>query len=238
MPDDGLNAVVVEHERHEHQEGISKAAQLVKRVPDPLEGHADRVLRARFTRDEGRRRLRDPQEQWNREHEPPDGHADKRQLDRRDGAGNAERGRHQDPEQIENKHDSAAEVAESVRGRGHPVDFVWRGDMRQQRIVEHEACGDGEVGNHEDHQRRLPFAPIDASHHEGRDDADAHEQRQQPLLQRAIVGQGAENRAEHGDDGHGDRRRPGEPRGRNAGGKSAAATELKKSGKTAVMTVD
>ena len=82
--------------------------------------------------------------------------------------------------------------------------------MGKERLVEHDAGGDGDVPEHEEHQPELPIASAHPEHRQRRDDADRDEGAEHLLLHRRIVGDGAKKRRDQGDDDDGDRRCPGE----------------------------
>ena len=77
-------------------------------------------------------RFRDPTQQREREDQPPHGDADEGQLDGGDGVGQPERGGAEDPGQVEQQDDAAAEEADGEAGRGDTVDLVRPRDVRQQ----------------------------------------------------------------------------------------------------------
>ena len=160
-PDDRLDAVVVEQERDQHQERVagSRAARETSRA---RAANATRTgLRAgRLVGLEDRRRLRHAAKQRNREHQPPDGDADERQLDRRDGVGQAERRAGcRIHARLTSSSDAAAEEPDRVAGGRDAVDLVRRGDVRQQRVVEDQARGDADVGDDEDDARAYSQSP-------------------------------------------------------------------------------
>ena len=185
----------------------------MKRLPHAHERGADGVLVRGFISLEDARRLRHAAEERHREDQPPHAHADKRQLDAGDGVGNAECRWHQDPQQVDDEQDAAAEVADGVARRGYAVHLLRRGDVRQQRVVEDEARGDGDVRDHEQQRRVRPLAAPDRPHHHRRDDADADKQREHRFFDRAIVRNRAKDRPEHCSDRHRNRCRPRKPRG-------------------------
>ena len=92
-----------------------------------------------------------------------------------------ERLRLQHPGQIEHQQQPAAEIAERVAGRRHPVGLFRLGHARQHRVVEHQRPRDAQVAEDEDHGRPLPAAFGDGGEQEGADDADQREADEQPL---------------------------------------------------------
>jgi hypothetical protein len=229
--DDRLDAVVVEEKGHQHEERLPVAAQLLEGFAKPGEGRRDRVVRRRLVALEAPRRLGDAAEERNREGAPPDRHADERQLDGRQRVGQPEGGRHQNPEQVDDEEEAAAEIPHGVGGGRHAIHFVGRRDVGQQRVVEDEARGNGEVRHHEQRGGRLPLAAIDRRHQERRRDAEGHEGAEHRLLDAAHVGNGAQDRSRNRNQRHGDGRRPGEARGRRGGreiGRGDAGEEIRK----------
>ncbi len=216
-PDDRLNAVVVEQKCNQHQKRLPVASKFAKRFLEPHQCRSYRTLGSRFVVLERPPGFGHLSEQWNGKREPPDSHADERKLDRPQRVRNAEACRHENPQQIDDEEESSTQIADGV-GRGrHAIHFVRGGNVREQRVVEHEARCNADVGDDEYDRGILPFAAIDRGHHQRCADTDRHEHSEHALLQRSIVGDGAQNRAGHGHDRNGDRRGPGESRGCDRG---------------------
>ena len=93
-----------------------------------------------------------------------------------------------------------------------------RGDVRQQRVVERDRPADGDVGDHEQPDGQRPVALADHRHRHRRDHAQHHEDRQEALLVRTMIGNGAEHRRHHGADGQRDGRPHAEVEGRRLRG--------------------
>jgi hypothetical protein len=130
--DDGLDAVVVEEKRHEHQKCLPVGAKLVERLPHPAERNAQRLLAARLVGLEDGGWLGDTSEQRQREQEPPHRDAHERHLDPRYRVLESKRLRRHDERKVEREQDAAAEEADGVSGRRHAVDLVWSGNVREQ----------------------------------------------------------------------------------------------------------
>ena len=183
--DDGLDAVVVDQEREQHEERLPVAAELAERLAQPHERHPHRALPEALVRFEPPGRLGDAPEQRDGEQHPPDGDAEEREPGRqgrrvlaqaRPGR-QAEPGRLLDPGQVEGEQDAAADVAERVAGGGDPVDLVGPRDVGQQRLVEHEAAGHADERQHEEPAREPEVAALDQEHPGHRGDAQRDERR-------------------------------------------------------------
>ena len=146
-----------------------------------------------------RGRLGDRPQQRDQEQQPPHRHARERGLGRHGGVGEAEGGRLQDPREVEQQQQAAAEVAERIARRRHAVGLVGPRDVRQQRVVEHRRARHADVAEDEQRGGEDPVALPDERHRGGCRDADEHEPGQQPLANAAEVGDGAENGRDDGD---------------------------------------
>ena len=161
------------------------------------------------------RRLRHAAEERNREEQPPDADAGQRQPDA--GA----RVRYPEPagllnhQQVDRQEHAAAAVADGVARRRHAIEVLRLDQVRQQRLVEDDAAGDADVADDEQRQRQAPVAAFDPEERHRRQRPDEREDREHALLQRGVVGDRAEQRGDEGDDHDRDRRRPGEPAGRD-----------------------
>ena len=75
--DDGVDAVVVEPERDEKNEGLAVLAQSAKRLQKAPEGSAERLHARRLAGPQPSRRLGHDAQDRNREKDPPDAYAGK-----------------------------------------------------------------------------------------------------------------------------------------------------------------
>ena len=121
-----------------------------------------------------RRRLRHVSEHRDRKDDPPDRHAQKRQPRCDPAVGKAEPVRLQDPQQVDQEEDAAADISERVTRGRHPIHLVIGRDVGQQRIVEDEAAGDPDVSDDEEPFGKPPVARTNEDHGRGRGDADGH----------------------------------------------------------------
>ena len=128
------------------------------------------------------------------------------------GVREAERRRGKNPGQVDEEQHAAADVAHHVAGRRDAIGFARRRDMRQQRVVENRGSGDADVADEEQRRRQHDVAFADQHHQRARRHADRHEDRQQPLLDAAVVGKRSEDRRHDRDDRDGDCGDEREPR--------------------------
>ena len=63
-----------------------------------------------------------------------------------------------DPRQVQGQKRAATDVAERIAGRRNPVDLVFAGNMRQERVVEDEAAVGPDVGQDEQDRSQDPIA--------------------------------------------------------------------------------
>ena len=68
-----------------------------------------------------------------------------------------------DHQQVDGEQHAAAEIADGVSGRRHAVELLLADQVRQQRLVEHDAAGDADVAEDEQHQREQPVAARESS---------------------------------------------------------------------------
>ena len=130
-----------------------------------------------------------------RKDHPPDRHAQKGEPRRDAAVGEAEPVRLQDPQQVDEQQDAAAEVSQRVARSRHAIHLVIGRDVRQQRIVEDEAARDPDVGDDEEPLGKPPVAGSDEHHGRRRQDADGHADRRASASSPREIGVGAENRA-------------------------------------------
>ena len=184
-PDHRLDAVVVEQEREQEHERVPIAAQLAETSPSA----AARRRRTRCRRDvrpasirtaararcgtAGSRRPPTRRRRWRAPAASPCPHRGCRTSS---GFWIIIR--------LMASSDAAAHVADGVAGRRHAIEVLVRHEVGQQRLVEHDAAGDADIADHEQHQRQLPVAALDPEHRRRRRGADADEHREQPLLDR------------------------------------------------------
>ncbi len=161
------------------------------------------------------RRLRHAAEQGNREDQPPDGDAEEREPRGDAGIGEPEPFRLEDPGQVHRQQDAAAQVAERVPRARDAIHLGVGGDVRQQRVVEHEAARHADIADDEQRRGQPPVAAADLRHRRRAQHADAEEQSQQPLLGAGDVGVRPQHRRDDRDDGQRQRRRRGETLGRD-----------------------
>ncbi len=150
--DDGVDAVVVDGERHQQQEGLAVQPQFAERLPQAREPGRQQAAGPCLTGLAARRRLGDAPQDRHREREPPDGHAQEREPRRERAAGHAEPLGLRDPGRVDDQQEAAAQVPDGVGGRRDAIDFVRRRDVRQQRIGERDAAGRADVPHHEQEQ--------------------------------------------------------------------------------------
>ena len=161
-----------------------------------------------------------PTHQRNREHDPPDRHAQERRPRGLARIGEAEPRRPLNPQQVQRQQQAAAQVADGKACRRHGVELVAPGDVRQQRVVERQRSCGAHVAEHEEHQGEAPVARGHEDQAGRRQRAEEHEGDQQALLVPRGVGQCAERRRDHGGHGERDRGRDPEPEGGHVLGKS------------------
>ncbi len=161
-----------------------------------------------------RGRLRHPQEQRNREHQPPQADARQAQPGAGSGVGQAEHRRPLDHQQVDRQEHASAQEADGIPGGRDAVQLRLPDEMREDRLVEHDAPGHPDIADHEQREPEQPLPFGQPEHREAGGDADAGEDPQQPLLDRRVIGDRPEERSDQGDDEDRDRARPGEPRQR------------------------
>ena len=139
-PDDGLDAVVVEEERDQHQEGLAVAAQLAEGLAQAREADRDQALRP--ARGRPRARCGGSGTRRNRGIEKTSHHTATLRKETRmaaAGVGEAEPLRAAGSmSRLTAMSRPPAEVAEGVAGGGDAVHLVLAGDVGQQRLVEHD----------------------------------------------------------------------------------------------------
>ena len=97
------------------------------------------------------------------EHQPPDADAREREPDGGSGVGNAEPGRPLDHQQVDREQHAAAEIADRVAGRRHPIELLLADQMGEERLVEYDAAGDGDIADDEQDERKRPVARHESS---------------------------------------------------------------------------
>ena len=236
-PDDRVDGVVVDEEGEEQEPRVLVDAQLAERPGQAARRDPDRALAAGLRRFEPSGGLGDLAEERDGEEHPPHGDAQERQPRRGARVRDAEALRVPEHGHVQGEEEAAAEVAQGEAGGRDAVHLVGGRDRREQRVVEGQGGGDGDVADHEGREGEAPLPLRDEVHGGGGGGAEGEEGAQEELLAAAVVGDRPEQGAEQADQDHGERRGEGEARARHSAARPDAATFTKKSGKTAVITV-
>ncbi len=163
--------------------------------------------------------------------DPPDRHAEKRQVDAGHGIRQPEPLRLDDPGEIDREEQSAAEETHRERRRRHAVELVRPRDVRQKRVVEHDRAGHPDIAEHEERGGQLPVAFANQGHGRGRGRAHGEKAAEHLLPDAGIVGDGAKDRRHDGDRHERDGRDRGEPRRRDARRKAGRGDRREELGK-------
>ena len=163
-PDDRADAVVVDQERHQHQERLAVPPQLAQRRDELTDGRRQRVHVRRPAADRtagsGTRRNRGIEKT---SHQTATLRNESREARRRRRRGRTTRGfrihAQVDAPAAARRRCSRARSRRSRRDRSRR-----RGDVRQQRVVEDEAAGDADVGDDEERRASNQSPRADEEH--------------------------------------------------------------------------
>src|SRR4029453_13300568 len=87
-----------------------------------------------------RRRVGAAAKERQRKEQPPDPHRSEGNSRGLAGVAQSEKSWLLDRQEVERQQQTAAQISPSVAGRGKPVGVVALGEMRQERVVEHQAA--------------------------------------------------------------------------------------------------